>query len=181
MLQYRKYTEIITPHGCRDTCGTAGACSEQLFSDSHSHNVTHRNAACTDSFGHSYECSDEVSPAGAFPYDAALTFSLGCSDIPERASLYIHADGLSSGKGEQGMRLAMERSMCDGGCLFFVRIERGVLARLSEGGLFYYRYELDFRTKVQQAEHIFAAAVTAQAIFFGSAVRRSSRSPCPMG
>ena len=125
MLQYRKYTEIITPH---------------------SHNVTRRNAACTDSFGHTYECSNKVSPAGAFPYDAALTFSLGCSDIPERASLYIHADGLSSGKGEQGMRLAMERSMCDGGCLFFVRIERGVLARLSEGGLFYYRYELDFRT-----------------------------------
>ena len=167
MLQYRKYTEIITPH---------------------SHNAVRRNAACTDSFGHTYECSDEVSPAGAFPYDAALTFTLGCSDIPERASLYIHADGLSSGKGEQGMRLAMERSMCDGGCLFFVRIERGVLAQLSEGGLFYYRYELDFRTdttatttKVQQAEHIFAAAVTAQAIFFGSAVRRSSRSPCPMG
>lgn len=125
MLQYRKYTEIITPH---------------------SHSAVRRNAACTDSFGHTYECSNKVSPAGAFPYDAALTFSLGCSDIPERASLYNHADGLSSGKGEQGMRLAMERSMCDGGCLFFVRIERGVLARLSEGGLFYYRYELDFRT-----------------------------------
>lgn len=151
MLQYRKYTEIITPH---------------------SHNVTRRNAACTDSFGHTYECSDEVSPTGAFPYDAALTFTLGCSDIPERASLYIHADGLSSGKGEQGMRLAMERSMCDGGCLFFVSIERGVLARLSEGGLFYYRYELDFRTDTDSdydegaaGRAHFAAAVTAQAIF----------------
>lgn len=88
----------------------------------------------------SYSCS--APPAGAFPRDTALAFRLRCDGDADSAALYIHADGLSSGRGECGMQLEAERSLCEGGCLFTVHVGGDKLAALSDGGLFYYRYEL---------------------------------------
>lgn len=88
----------------------------------------------------SYSCG--APPAGAFPRDTALTFRLRCDGDADSVALYIHADGLSSGRGECGMQLEAERSLCEGGCLFTVHVGGDKLAALSDGGLFYYRYEL---------------------------------------
>lgn len=88
----------------------------------------------------SYSCS--APSAGAFPRDTALAFRLRCDGDADSAALYIHADGLSSGRGECGMQLEAERSLCEGGCLFTVHVGGDKLATLSDGGLFYYRYEL---------------------------------------
>lgn len=79
---------------------------------------------------------------GAVPLGESVTFRIICDGAAEGASLRIHADGLSSGRGEQGLCVAMEGSLCEHGYMYTASLAPGDLRSISEGNLFYYHYEL---------------------------------------
>jgi len=85
----------------------------------------------------------DMSLFGAFPDEGNLLITLDFGkSVPQSVKLVIHSDGLASPEGEKYYTFDLDRN--DDGGSFFVELSLPSLSPLSDNGLFYYRYDVEF-------------------------------------